>query len=314
MEKRSRLGRGLSSLLNPGGADEHSTALPIHIDVTERGNPSLADTVVTAPGTPEMLHVELSRIQANPTQPRKHFDQASLASLAESVRVAGIIQPIIVRQAGDYFEVIAGERRWRAAKLAGLQTIPVIIRRAEPAEQAQLALIENIHRQDLNPIERANAYREMVLKLNLTQAELASRLGEDRSSVGHYLRLLDLPATTQKLIVEGTLSLGHAKLLTSLADHHEVERLAHLAVSQSLSVRALEALLKQGAAVATPPAPDKTVTPHIVDLERRISRDLSMRAEVKQAKNGGRGRLVLHYASLDQFDELLARLGIKVDD
>ena len=270
--------------------------------------------VTSLPGMPELLHVELSKLQANPNQPRKLFDEGSLASLAESVKVAGIIQPIVARQVGDHFEVIAGERRWRAAKLAGLVTIPVILRTVDPAEQAQLALIENIHRADLNPIERAQAYREMVRQLGLTQVELATRLGEDRSSVGHYLRLLDLPEITRDLIMAGTLSLGHAKLLTSIDNPNEIDRLACLVVSQTLSVRTLEILIKQGVTPSNPPAAVKLATPHIVDLERRISRDLSMRAEVKQAKKGGKGRLVLHYASLDQFDELLNRLGIKVDD
>jgi len=130
-----------------------------------------------------MFHVELSKITRNLNQPRKQFDESSLASLAESIKVAGIIQPIVVRQVDDHYEVIAGERRFRAAQIAGLEKIPVLLRKVEPLEQSQLALIENIHREDLNPIDRAMAYRDMARQLSLTQADIAARLGEDRSSI-----------------------------------------------------------------------------------------------------------------------------------
>jgi len=313
MEKRSRLGRGLSSLLNSSSVEvEPPSNLPIHLEISH--TEESARQTPAAPGGAELLHMELSKIQANPTQPRKRFDEAGITTLAESVKVAGIIQPIVVRLVGDHYEVIAGERRWRAAKLAGLLTIPVIVRQVNAAEQSQLALIENIHREDLNPIERAMAYRDMVRQLSLTQAELATKLGEERSRIGHYLRLLDLPEKTRELVTAGRLSLGHAKLLTALEDPNEIDRLAELVVTQSLSVRQLEKLIKEGVPAIKPPAATRLPTPHIADLERRISRDLQMRAEVKQAAKGGKGRLVLHYASLDQFDEVLNRLGIKVDD
>jgi len=260
-----------------------------------------------------MFHVELSKIRANPNQPRKVFTQETLAGLAESMKVAGVIQPILVRPTEDGFEVIAGERRFRAAQLAGLATVPVIVRRVDAMEQSQLALIENIHREDLNPIDRAMAYRDMAKQLNLTHADIAARLGEERSSIANYMRLLDLPEDSRALVRQGSLSVGHAKLLCGLEDPNEIDRLAQLVVTQQLSVRALEKLIKDGPSPPTAPVA-KPITPHIADLERQLSRDLQMRTEVKQARKGGKGRLVIHYASLDQFDELLTRLGIKIEE
>jgi ParB family chromosome partitioning protein len=260
-----------------------------------------------------MFYVELSKIQRNVNQPRRRFDEATLASLAESVKEAGLIQPIVVKQVDDHYQVIAGERRFRAAQLAGLKTVPVILRRVDALQQSQIALIENIHREDLNPIDRAAAYRNIIQQLGLTHAELAARLGEERSGIANYLRLLDLPEQVQSLVVQGSVSVGHAKLLCGIDDPARIQQLADLVVSQGLSVRGLEKVIKDGV-VPKPPAAAKPPTPHIADLERQLSRDLQMRTEVKQAKKSGKGRLVIHYASLDQFDELLNRLGIKVED
>jgi ParB family chromosome partitioning protein len=305
MEKRSRLGRGLSSLLNSGTPELRAGEA---IDAQTEKKPPAPPLV-----TPEMFHVELSKIQRNPNQPRKQFDESTLLSLAASIAAAGIIQPIVVRQVDHHYEVIAGERRFRAAQIAGLVTIPVILRKVDAIEQSQLALIENIHREDLNPIDRAMAYREMAKQLNLTHADIAARLGEERSGIANYMRLLDLPEASRALVRQGSLSVGHAKLLCGLDNPNEIDRLAQLVIAQQLSVRALEKLIKEGPPAAQV-AKNKTVIPHIADLERQLSRDLQMRTEVKQAKKSGKGRVVIHYASLDQFDDLLARLGIKVEE
>jgi ParB family chromosome partitioning protein len=261
-----------------------------------------------------MFHVELSKIRANPNQPRKLFDEAAIQSLSESLKVAGVIQPILVRQEGDGYEIIAGERRFRAAQLAGLEKVPVILRKVDAAEQSQLALIENIHREDLNPIDRAMAYREMARR-GLTHADIAARLGEERSSVANYMRLLELPEASRALVRQGSVSVGHAKLLCGLDNPELIDRLAQMVVVQNLSVRALEKLLKDAVdpPAAPLPSPAKIASPHIADLERQISRDLQMRTEVKQARKGGKGRVIIHYASLDQFDELIARMGVKID-
>jgi ParB family chromosome partitioning protein len=207
--------------------------------------------------------------------------------------------------------LIAGERRLRAARAAGCQTIPAIIRQVDGAQQAQMALIENIQRDDLNPIERAQGYRSLMVALGLTHAELASRLGEDRSSITNYLRLLDLAEPVREMIREGRLSFGHAKLIAGIADVLEQERLARLVLTQGLSVRNLEKAIAMGPAVVTH-KPKAVPSPHLADLEKNIARELGMRVQVKSSAKGKKGRLVIHYASLDEFDRLMERMGVQI--
>jgi ParB family chromosome partitioning protein len=253
--------------------------------------------------------IPVDRVTPNPHQPRRVMNEASIAELAASLKSTGLIQPIIVRQLPDGYQLIAGERRWRAAKLAGLQTIPAIVRDVDAFTQAQMALVENIQREDLNPLDRAESYRALINQLGLTQAELAARLGEERSSIANYLRLLELAPPVRELVRDAELSLGHAKLLAGISNPAEQERLAGLVVGQELSVRKLEHLIQKGAEAPDTP-PGKAPSAHIQDLERSISRQLGMRAQV-QSKKKGKGRLVIHYASLDQFDDLMNRLGIQ---
>jgi ParB family chromosome partitioning protein len=209
------------------------------------------------------------------------------------------------------YELIAGERRWRAAKLAGLATIPVILRNADPVMQAQMALVENIQRQDLNPIDRATAYKALLDNLGLTQAELADRLGEARTVIGHHLRLLDLAPAVQELLVGGQLSMSHAKLLAGVTYQADQIRLAELVISQDLNIKNLERLISNPAESQEPvKAKQATSSPHIADLEKTISRHLGLRVQLRAKPGKKQGRLILHYASLDQFDELLNRLGI----
>jgi ParB family chromosome partitioning protein len=238
-----------------------------------------------------------------------------LKALADSIKVTGIIQPVVVRGTGDgTFELIAGERRWRAAKLAEMGTIPAIVRSVDPIMQAQMALIENIQRQDLNPVDRANAYKSLLDNLGLTQSELADRLGEDRTVIGHFLRLLDLAPGVQTLVAEGRLGLSHAKVLAGVIDPAEQSRLADLAVRQELNVRNLERLV---AVVPPPPAQNAEIPPqpsaHLADLEKNLSRQLGMRIQVKSGKRKGSGKVILHFANLDQFDDVIAKLGLSAD-
>jgi ParB family chromosome partitioning protein len=218
---------------------------------------------------------------------------------------------LVLRRTKEGFELIAGERRLRAAKTAGLKEVPAIIRDVDGFTQAQMALIENIQREDLNPMERAEGYRVLMNQLGLTQIELAGRMGEDRSSIANYLRLLDLAEGVRTLIRDGRLSVGHAKLLAGVAEVAEQQRLADIVVSQGLSVRNLERLLKTA---ALPHAVRKSASSpaHIQDLEKTIARQLGMRVEVRSASKG-KGRLILHYATLDQFDDLLQRLGVQAE-
>ncbi|MDQ3441533.1 MAG: ParB/RepB/Spo0J family partition protein [Planctomycetota bacterium] len=336
---KSRLGRGLSSLISISAPVE-ADAPPLDLTSAQAPLDAPPGTTTRPSGTPTMLglrptELPLTSIVPNPHQPRRAFNDAGLAELAASMKSNGVIQPIVVRQMGDpstnsgqatspnsgqatspnlgqaTYELIAGERRFRAAKLAGLTTIPAILRDVDSFTQAQMALVENIQREDLNPLDRAQGYRTLLDQLGLTQAELSARLGEERSSIANFLRLLDLAEPVQTLVREGRLSAGHAKLLAGVSDTVEQERLAHLVVGQELSVRNLERLLTGAPApVAAKALPGSA---HALDLEKSLARQLGMRVQLKEARKKGKGRLVIHYASLDQFDELLNRLGVQAD-
>src|SRR4051812_8654135 len=356
--QKSRLGRGLSSLIPTSRLPVEVEVVPLNLAERPLGAPS-PDALVPArhaPGTPftatspgstpvstgteppstgdtsaaasarpmadaasaagQPLMIPPDSIHPNPHQPRQSMDEAKGAELASSIKSSGIIQPIIVRKLdGNVYQLIAGERRWRAAKLAGLPTVPAIVREVSSYEQAQMALIENIQREDLNPIERAQSYRTLIDQLGLTQAELAVRLGEDRSSIANHLRLLDLNDHVQELVRSAKLTLGHAKLLAGVNDPVEQDRLANLVLSQDLSVRNLERLLAnpevptgRSRHEASPPSA------HLQDLERNLTRQLGLRVQVKSGAKKGRGRLVIHYGSLGQFDGLIARLGVRTAD
>ncbi len=311
-KSKPRLGRGLSSLISV-------SELPVEAEISaSTGQARVADQRAGGEfdragggGAGEPLQVAIDEIRPNPRQPRKTISDSTIAELAASLKAAGIIQPLVVRRQGEGFELIAGERRWRAAKLAGLATVPVIVRDVDAPTQAQLALIENIQREDLNPIDRAEGYRALVEQLGLTQAELAGRLGEERSSIANFLRLLDLAEQVREMVRDGRVTLGHAKLLAGVQDLLQQVRLAETIVSQSLSVRNLERLRQAEAEPTSPRRPPGSAA-HLADLEKSISRQLGMRVQVRSSGKG-RGRMVVHYANLDQFDELLAKLGVKAE-
>jgi ParB family chromosome partitioning protein len=309
-----KLGRGLSSLLG-------SSDLPVHREVVAGSEEALAPT---PPGVVEsersadradgpwiITPIPASQIRPNPHQPRRDFDPQSLQGLSDSIRANGLIQPILVRQVAGGFELIAGERRLRAAQMAGLAMIPAIVRSADPVEQAQLALIENIQREDLNPIDRALAYSSLMKSLGVTQVELASRLGEDRSGIANHLRLLDLTDDVRDLVRARQLSVGHAKLLAGIGDAREQLRLARLVVDQGLSVRNLERVLSN-VDVPDKRPPSKGQSPHVRDLERMIQSQLGMRVQLR-TRGKKTGRLVIHYANLEQFDDLMVRMGIRLE-
>jgi ParB family chromosome partitioning protein len=296
--------------------------LPVEVDVTPPADlPTATSPQDVRPGAPLSvtgpLEIAVADIAPNPHQPRRQFDETSLIALAASIRSSGLVQPVVVRRqtGASGYELIAGERRLRAAKLAGLEAIPAIVRQANAYEQAQLALIENIQREDLNPMDRAYAYRTLIDQLGLTQAELAMRLGEDRSSITNFLRLLDLVEPVRGLVQDGALTLGHAKILAGVTDAVQQMDLAKRVLTQDLSVRNLERILQEPA--AAPPVRQETTSAepsaHIRDLEKSITSQLGMRVQVRSASKKGKGRLVIHYASLDQFDALLERLGVKAD-
>jgi ParB family transcriptional regulator, chromosome partitioning protein len=270
---------------------------------------SVDDAPVVEAGTPALLPVE--QVFPNPHQPRRDFDETTLLELSASIKQNGVIQPIVVKKTLAGFELIAGERRLRASKLAGLKTIPAVIREVDKWTQAQLALVENIQREDLNPIDRAEGYKTLVAELGLTQNELAVRLGEDRSTISNHLRLLELETTVQSLVRSGRLSLGHAKVLAGLPDKNEQVRLAELVVGQELSVRNLERIIAQ-----KHDADDEATVPsaHLRDLELNITRQIGLKVQVRSGAKKGKGKVILHYNNLDEFDALIGRLGVKLDD
>jgi ParB family chromosome partitioning protein len=344
VKNKSRLGRGLSSLISitdlgeeldlsapaepvpgvpaagpaPGvpaaGPAAGDDVPPLSGGATPQPPPQ-ASAATDVSGTP--WEIPLEQIAPNPHQPRRQINEASIAELAASLKSTGLIQPIVVRKVADNsYQLIAGERRWRAAKLAGLTTIPAVMREVDGFTQAQMALVENIQREDLNPIDRAESYKTLLTQLGLTQAELAGRLGEDRSSIANFLRLLELAESVRNLVRDGKLSTGHAKLLAGVRDPVEQQRLADLVLSQELSVRNLERLLQNGDSGQTP-ATARQQRPagsaHLQDLERSLSRQLGMKVQVRSGAKKGKGKLIIQYASLDQFDDLLNRLGVSAE-
>ena len=327
---RPRLGRGLSSLISSDyGSDEENDPVDA-ANVVEGMSADSANSLTTPSATANSSDIlsltsdkptttvrdlPLDSIHPNPHQPRRQFNDASLAELAASLKFNGIIQPIIVRQVGQTFELIAGERRWRAAKLANLKDIPAIVRIVDTYTQAQMALVENIQRENLNPMDRARAYQVLMTQLGTTQAELSVRLGEDRSAIANHLRLLELCDAVRQYVAVGQLSLGHAKLLASLPDIKLQEEFAKRVVSQELSVRNLEKMIALELSMPgkTSPTPSVGQSAHVRDLEKSISRELGMRVQLA-AKSKGKGRLVIHYASLDQFDDLLKKLKVRIEE
>ena len=312
---RPRLGRGLSALFSTSdpvadsqnGAQSRPSAESATdpIGFSDKGVSKQAERFNT---------VLVDSVDTNPHQPRRTFDDTSLQELAASLKMNGLIQPIIVRPAGERFELIAGERRLRAARLAGLKELPAIVRDVDRPTQAQWALVENIQREKLNPIDRAVAYQDLLTQLNLTQAELAQRLGEQRSSIANHLRLLDLMPFVRDLVSTGVLTLGHAKVLAGLTDIQEQQRLANLIVSRGLSVRELERLAEKAGDPKVLTAKDMRLSAHLTDLERRLTQHVGLRVSFQKSAAKGKGKVVIHYASLDQFDALLQKLGYSASD
>lgn len=247
----------------------------------------------------------IETISPNPNQPRQRFSPLELDQMADSVREKGIITPLVVTRKGDGYQLIAGERRWRAAQKVGLDRVPVVVREATPVEALELALIENIHRTDLNPIEEATAYGNLLEQGGMTQEELARRLGKDRSSVTNLLRLLKLPKGIQQDVMDGRLSMGHARLLAGFKDHSVQKALRDAIVKRGLSVRQAEALAKRA---KTPPGAGgkrAVMDPYLRSLEDRLKRSLGTKVELK--KRGGRGQITVHFYSDEELDRLMER-------
>lgn len=238
------------------------------------------------------FYAGIEEVKPNPFQPRKKVREASIDQLAESIKEKGIIQPLLVRKTGEGYELIAGERRWRAAQRAGLTEVPVILKETEPVAQLELALIENIQRQDLNAMDEAEAYQKLIQEFGLSQEEVGRRVGKDRSSIANFLRLLKLPPRVKEQIAEGLLSFGHAKCLSGLESVQEQVNLAGLVVEKGISVRELERIIKKsakGPAEKSPP-----VVPMDEDWVKEMIQRYKTRIKLKRKKKGGVMEIYFH--------------------
>ena len=269
----------------------------------------------------------MDSVSPNPHQPRRTFEQEALAELTASIRQQGVIQPILVIRAGGgdgdgqaRYTLIAGERRLRAARAAGLETIPCLVREADDRQMVEWSLIENIQRSDLNAIERAQAYRHYMDSFGLTQAEVAERTGESRANVANYLRTLDLCDDVQAMLVGGVISFGHARALAGLAGQAEVQtKLAKKIVEQGLSVRQAEQMVAavregQGDAPAKARKASDAKPPYVLDLEGQLTQTVGTRVLINPGKARNTGRIVIDYYSLDDFDRIASMLGLAADD
>lgn len=312
MTKRERpkhLGRGLESLISPITDDN------IIPDRRLSDDSNVSNFPVDNDLRDSMREIKLEEISPNPYQARNIWNEQELSELAESIRANGVIQPIIVRPFSDGYQLIAGERRFRAAKLISLDKIPALIRQATDEQLYEWSLVENIHRVDLNPIERAKAYRDYLSAFSLTQTEAAGRLGEDRSVVANYIRLLDLPQDIKQMLADNKLSMGHARAILALPTDELRRKLANRAMAGRLSVREVERLVRKYLAGTNQ---NKTTTlsktPHIIDLERKLGGQLGTRVNIETRKNGQRGRIIIEFFSLDEFDGITERLGLTCEE
>ncbi len=276
--KERRLGRGLESLLGPPSE--------------------------TAP-TADILQIPLDQLIPNPQQPRKIFSNEEMQDLVRSIREKGILQPVLVRRNGQQYELIAGERRWRAAREAGLAALPALVKDLNDEQMLEVALIENTQRADLNPIERAQAYRELMLRFQLTQDQAANRLGLERSTVANFIRLLELPPDIQDSVSRETISQGHARALLAIKDPVEQLAVAKRIERDGLSVRQVEQISKGHRRTAPRVA---VRTAHLAELEERIRGKLG--SKVRIDSHGARGTICIEYYSLEHFEQILQKLGV----
>jgi ParB family chromosome partitioning protein len=283
MEKRTALGKGLSALI---------------------------------PDAPEPLispvEVDVARLAPNALQPRRHADDDQLEELARSIKSNGVIQPIVVRKVGDRFQIIAGERRWRAARIAGLMRVPVVVREVAPGQERSLlemALVENIQRENLNPIDEALAYQRLGDEFHLTQENIAMAVGKDRASVANYVRLLRLPEEVRAEVASGALSMGHARALVALPGEADQRRTARDVIARHLSVRETELLVKKIAAGAK--RPDQTAPPKPVDVHTRAAEDrlrLALGTRVRIVRDGVHGRIEIDFSSEEELIRIYEQL------
>jgi ParB family chromosome partitioning protein len=282
-----------------------------------RGLSALIPTDVTVDRGASLIDLAVDHLEPNRLQPRKHFDEESLASLTASVRELGVLQPILVRAVEDgRYELIAGERRWRAAKRAGMVSIPAIVRTSTDTHSLEQALVENLHRQDLNPLEEAAAYQQLIEDFQLTHDELATRMGKSRAAITNTLRLFQLPPSVQRMVADGQLAAGHARALLGTPDRSFQEALARRVIAESMSVRAVEDAVRarvqqnegepEGGESAPAAATRRLRPPGFRELEELLAELLDTKVSVDMGKN--KGRVVIEFADLEDLERIYRSL------
>ena len=307
------LGRGLGALMGGSPVLAQPAAAP--------GVPSPAPISAPAPAPDSRERVQrvpLNRVRPCPLQPRKDFSDDALRELADSIREQGIVQPLIVRERGGYFELIAGERRWRAAQLLKLTEVPVIAREADDRAVLELALIENLQRENLNAVEEAHGYAQLAEQFQLTQEDIAAKVGKSRAAVANAMRLLKLPDIVQKYLRDGRLTVGHAKVILGLSDEKQQQLAAERVIKEGLNVRQAEGLVaklqkrgarskEQGIVVLAPPAGD----PHVADLEAKLREVFATKVQLHYAQ--GKGSVEISFFSEEELERILQILGVRQD-
>jgi ParB family chromosome partitioning protein len=283
-KKRKALGKGLGALLPTGGAAASIT------------------------GKRVFMQCPIEKITPNPYQPRKIFDETALAELTSSVKEKGVLQPLIVRSVGnDSYELIAGERRWRAAQKAGLKEVPVVLKEVSDRESLEIAIIENIQRAELNPVEEAEGYRRLMDEFSYTQEELAGKVGKERATISNHLRILKLPEEVKKDIADGLLSLGHAKALLGLEKRGEIIEAKKAVIKKGLSVREAEALVKKVRQGSQKKKSAVKIDKDLAGLEERLTRHFG--TKIRIARSGGKGKVEINFYSDEELDSLIEIIG-----
>lgn len=301
-----RLGKGLSALIGP--RTQSPLAAP-EVPVHPTASPAAPHPVT--PSGDLIRHIPVVQVVPNPKQPRTDFDETALEELAQSIRGKGVLQPILVRPVADgRFELVAGERRWRAVQRLKLETIPAIVRQISARDAVEIALIENLQREDLGPLERARAYQQYTEAFSASAAELAERLGESRANVVNYVRLLKLPVEIQNMIQSKELGMGQARALAAITDPQRQLAVAKLAVRRNLSVRQVEALVQDAPTQA--PRVDVGgvgVRRHLTQVETEFGKALGLPVRVVAGRKKNSGKIVIAYRNLEEFDRVASKLG-----
>jgi ParB family chromosome partitioning protein len=326
VSKERRLGRGLEALLGRSANDPLQAANASTHETEDREGDATVTTLATDNESSDITRSEdgqswlkLKCIVRNPYQPRKHFDESEIADLCDSIRTHGFLQPIVVRKAEDHYQLIAGERRLRAAQLASWERIPVQVREVEDRQMAELAIVENVQRKDLNALEKAASFQRYLEEYGSTQEELASRVNVDRSTVANLIRLLDLPEEVKQMLINKKITKGHARALLPLGEEDEQLAYAQRIYQEGLSVRAVEDAVRDhirrtdqpqlsvvgGDGVSRPATPSRSE--HLITIEQKLRLELGTKVDLRQSSRG-RGKITIHFKSNEEFERIRSQL------